>query len=446
MTDVLIPLVVIAVLILLNGLFVAAEFAVVAARNTRIAQLVKEGQRGAVRVQEIIRNARNQDRFIAIAQLGITLATIGLGMYGEPAIAGWIYGPVGRTFGVSETLAHTIGTVIAVGVMTYFHVVVGEMIPKALALGAPERTSLVVSGPMRVVGTLFYPLVLLLNTVANGLLRLLRIPVQSEGRFYTPAELEQLVQESSEQGLLPSEQREIIGSIFDFGERDVYQLMTPRVQVQGLPLESSAEEVWTLLERSHHSRFPVFEGDLDHIVGVLHVKDFLKQQRSGVPFDLQALLRHAPRVPETARAETLLDTFKRQRVHLAVGVDEYGGTAGIITLDDLLEEVVGKMSQTPEEGPDIAPQADGSLLVSGEVLLEDLAAHLDTPVASETSDTVAGLVLEHLGRVAQSGDTVTAQHLTLTVERVDNLAITLVRVVPVEPLPETAETAPLTDA
>jgi CBS domain containing-hemolysin-like protein len=192
-TEVLIPILVIAVLILLNGLFVAAEFAIVAARSTRLEQLVKEGNLTAKTVQEIVSSARNQDRFIAIAQLGITLATIGLGMYGEPAIAGWIYGPIERGFGVSEAVSHTVGTVVAVSIMTYFHVVIGEMIPKALALSAPEDTAITVSRPMRVVGLVFYPFVALLNTIATALLRLLRIPVNSERRFYTANELELLV-------------------------------------------------------------------------------------------------------------------------------------------------------------------------------------------------------------------------------------------------------------
>lgn len=420
MSEVILPLLVIAVLIILNGIFVAAEFAVVAARSSRLDHLVKAGNATAQSVQQIVSSARNQDRYIAIAQLGITLATIGLGMYGEPSIASWIYGPIEHTFGVSEAVSHTIGTIVAVSIMTYFHVVVGEMIPKALALSTPERTAMSVSRPMRVVGLVFYPLVALLNAVATGLLRLLGVPVSGEGRFYTPDELEQLVQESSEQGLLPSEQREIIRNIFDFGERELYQVMTPRLQVKGLPLESTPEDVWTLIETSPHSRFPVFERDLDHIVGVLHVKDFLKQQQDGRPFELKTLVREVPRISETAKAETLLAAFKRLKVHMAVVLDEYGGTAGIVTLDDLLEEVVGDAAEATSE---VERLADGSLRVPGELPIDDFAEVVGLPLTSAASDTVAGLVLEHLGRVPQVGDEVVAEGVTLRVETVEGLVI-----------------------
>ncbi len=425
MTEVVLPLLVIAVLIVLNGVFVAAEFAVVAARSSRLDQLVKEGNVTAQSVQQIVSSARNQDRYIAIAQLGITLATIGLGMYGEPSIAGWIYGPIERTFGVSEAVSHTIGTVVAVSIMTYFHVVVGEMIPKALALSTPERTAMSVSRPMRVVGFVFYPLVALLNAVATGLLRLLRIPVNSEGRFYTPDELELLVQESYDQGFLPSEQQEIIRNIFDFGERDLHQLMTPRVRIQGLSVDSGPGEVWTLVETSPHSRFLVFERDLDHIVGVLHVKDFFKQQEEESPFDLRRLVREVPRIPETAKAETLLAAFKRLKVHMAVVVDEYGGTAGVVTLDDLLEEVVGEVDGAAALG--LEKQADGSLLLPGNLPIEDFAEATGLAFRSEASDTVAGLMLEHLGRVPQVGDEIVTDGMTLRVEVVEGLVITRIR-------------------
>lgn len=428
MTEVLLPVVIITVLIVLNGLFVAAEFAVVAARGSRIDQLIQAGNATAKSVQQVLSSARNQDRYIAIAQLGITLATIGLGMYGEPSIAGWIYGPVERAFGVSEAVSHTIGTVLAVSIMTYFHVVVGEMIPKALALSTPERTAIAVSRPMRVVGFVFFPLVALLNAVATALLRLLRIPVNSEGRFYSPDELELLVQESHDQGLLPDEQQQIIRNIFDFGEREVYQLMTPRTRIEGLPLQSSADDVWAVMEASQRSRFPVFAGDPDHIVGVLHVKDFLKQQHKQRPFDIRELVRPAPRVPESAKAETLLASFKRLKVHMAVVVDEHGGTAGVVTLDDLLEEVVGDVSDgSVTSTADVEVQPDGSFMLRGDLSIDAFSEATGLALASSTSETMAGLLLEHLGRVPQEGDQVTSGGVALLVESVEGLVITYIR-------------------
>ncbi len=430
MIEVLLPIFIITVLIVLNGLFVAAEFAVVAARGSRIDQLVKEGNAAAKSIQQVVSNARSQDRYIAIAQLGITLATIGLGMYGEPSIAGWIYGPVERTFGVSEAVSHTIGTVLAVSIMTYFHVVVGEMIPKALALSTPERTAIAVSRPMRVVGFVFFPLVALLNAVATALLRLLRIPVNSEGRFYSPDELELLVQESHEQGLVPGEQQEIIRNIFDFGEREVHQLMTPRTQIEGLPLQSSVDDVWAVIEASQHSRFPVFDGDADHIVGVLHVKDFLKRQQEHHPPEIKDLVRLAPRVPESAKAETLLASFKRLKVHMAVVVDEHGGTAGVVTLDDLLEEVVGDRSDSSASPTaDVEIQPDGSFILRGDLSIDAFSEATGLALASSTSETMAGLLLERLGRVPQEGDQVVSDGVTLLAESVEGLVIRYIRAV-----------------
>lgn len=280
---------------------------------------------------------------------------------------------------------------------------------------------------MWVVGIIFYPLVVLLNSVATVFLRLLRIPVDSERRFYTPNELELLVQESHEQGLLPSKQQEIIRNIFDFGERDLHQLMTPRVRIKGLAVDSSPEDIWALIESSQHSRLPVFENDLDHIVGILHIKDFLKQQRGEPPFDLRALARDAPFIAETAKAETLLATFKRLKVHMAVVTDEYGGTAGVVTLDDLLEEVIGEVDSSSSSPFDLEVQPDGSFLLRGDLLIEEFLETTGVPLSPKASDTMAGLLLEMLDRAPQVGDQVAGDQVTLVVEAVEGLVITRIR-------------------
>ena len=429
MTTVLMPIVVIALLIALNGLFVAAEFAIIAARRPRLEQLSKEGYRSAGTVQNIVTSAVRQDRYIAVAQLGITLATIGLGMYGEPSIAGWLYGPLEHTLGISEALAHTIGTIVAVTVMTYFHVVIGEMIPKALALQSPERTALGVIGPMRLTRVIFYPLVTLLNLIATGFLKLLRIPVEGNGARYTAQELARIVNESFEGGALDDAEQVLIANIFDFGEREAYQVMTPRRRIKGLPVEATVDEVSALVVSSPHSRFPVYEGDLDHIVGVLHVRDFIKQQsEEAQPFNLRGLMRRAPRVPEGMPAEKLLEAFKRLKVHLAVVMDEFGGTAGIVTLEDLLEEVVGEGAEESEHPPRIEELGEGELRVQGSVPLEELNERYDLNLTSETAETVAGLVVDELTRPPQVGDEVETEGVRLRAEAIDGLAIETVAV------------------
>lgn len=456
MSNVFLPLLVISLLIVLNGLFVAAEFAIVAARRPRLADAAgKEGW--AVRyVRRIMASASSQDRYIAIAQLGITLATIGLGMYGEPSVAAWIYGPIERAFGLSEAASHTIGTVLAVLGLTYFHVVVGEMIPKALALQAPERMAITVSRPMQLTGLIFYPLVALLNAVGAGLLRLLRVPAGSESRFYSPAELTHLVHESHEEGAVSEEEERLIRNILDFGERQVRQVMVPRLRVEALPLAMPWNEARRVVTQKRYSRYPVFRDDLDSITGIVHVKDFIERDlaiRHGrervadqgatgdthgerndgaepdessetVP-DLRSLVRRVPKVPEAMPVERLLASFKRLHVHMAVVVDEHGGTSGIVTLDDLLEEVVGEEGSEPEraEVPEVEPQGDGSYLVDGTMQLYRFNERFETSLRAAESTTVAGLVLERLKRAPRRGDETQVNGLLLRVDELDGLAI-----------------------
>jgi CBS domain containing-hemolysin-like protein len=434
-TEVVLPLLVVTFLILMNGLFVAAEFAIVGANRTRVEGMAEGGSRAARYVRRVLRQPSNQDRYIAIAQLGITLATIGLGMYGEPSIAGWLYGPLEEGLGVSTALAHTIGTVLAVGIMTYFHVVIGEMIPKALALQKPEQTAVRISPAMRLVGFVFWPGVALLNGVAVALLKLLRIPTTGAARSYSSEELEQLVEESLEGGALAENQQRLISNIFDFGEREVHQLMTPRTRVVGIPLGSGSQEVEHAIRESKHTRLPVYDGDRDHIAGILHVKDFIQWQlRGSEGFDLEVLLRRAPRVPESLPAEDVLTAFKRLRVHLAVVMDEYGGTAGIVTMEDLIEEVVGEVRDEFDRGEELELQVldDGSLLARGDVLLEQVNERHGTRLDSGEFDTLAGLIIEELGRPPEEGDVVAVDGARLEAVEVEGLAISRVRVVPAD--------------
>lgn len=431
MAEVLLPIVIISVLILLNGLFVAAEFAIVGARQSRVETLIAEGAPAAKAVGRVLESAANQDRYIAVAQVGITLATVGLGMYGEPAIAGWFYGPIERLLGVNNAAAHTIGTVVAVTIMTYFHVVVGEMIPKALALQTPEKTAVGVSYPMQIMGILFFPLVALLNAIAIGLMRLFRIPVTvGHARLHSLEELELLVDESAEGGVLGGGQQRLIGNIFDFGDRVTHQLMTPRPRLQGVPLRSSEKDLEQLIESSRFSRYPVYEGSLDRVVGVIHIKDLILQKVQGKKLDLKAILRRVPRVPEHMPAESLLATFKRLRVHMAIVMDEFGGTAGIATLEDVVEEVIGEVQNHSNGGLPMVEVLDSKTLVArGDVLLEDLNDAYSLDLASEAAVTLAGFILERLGRAASTDDTVTLEHVKLIVEETERLAIRKVRIV-----------------
>jgi CBS domain containing-hemolysin-like protein len=435
MSEVVLPLLVITLLILLNGLFVAAEFAIVAARRVRLEARARRGGWALGFVRRILGSAPLQDRYIAVAQLGITLATIGLGMYGEPSIAGWIHRPLARLGGIGEAAAHSIGSVVAVLLMTYFHVVVGEMIPKALALRAPERVALGVSRSMHVSGMLFLPLVALLTAVGNGLLRLFRIPLTGEARLYSPAELSRLVRESHEEGAVSEEEERLINNILEFGEREVRHVMLPRLRVEALPLDASWEDVRRTVARKRYSRYPVYRNDLDDVVGVLHAKDFIEhdllvQDGSADPADLRSLARRVPRVPEAMPVERLLAAFKRLHVHMALVVEEHGGTAGIVTLDDLLEEVVGEVAGEPEreEAPEVESLGDQAYLVDGAMQLHRFNERFETSLVAEESTTIAGFVLERLRRVPEQGEEVLTDGLALRVHELKGLAIARLRV------------------
>lgn len=423
MTFVLPGLIILA-LIAVNALFVTAEFALIGAKRSRVERLAREGHGAARRIRAVLADPHAQDLYFAVVQLGITLASIGLGMYGEVTLTRWLLLLLEQAGTLGEVLAHVIAVALAVALLTYLHVTLGEMVPKALALQAPERTALRVETPIRLLGRVFYPVVVTLNAIGNALLRLLRVPLSEAEQAYSADELELIVAESSREGTVSTAQQTLIGNIFDFSERDVRQLMTPRPRVVGLPLESSTEDVRAFIKTQDYSRIPIYESDLDHIIGVLHVKDFIRQQTRREPFALRALLRHAPYVPEQMSAERLFATLKRLKVHMAVVTDEYGGVSGIITQDDLIEEIMGPLESVRQTSEVVEP---GVLRLPGEMLLEEANERFGLNLTSRSVDTLAGLLLEKLERIPQVGDHVTAQGVRLEAEALDGLAVSRVR-------------------
>ncbi|HUG07361.1 MAG TPA: hemolysin family protein, partial [Acidimicrobiia bacterium] len=283
---VVLPIVVIIVLVVINGVFVAAEFALVGARRSRLHTLAESGSRAARWVVDVFDRPAGKDAYIAVAQLGITLASIGLGMYGEPAVASWLYGPF-ESWGLSSTAAHTVGFIVALSGITAMHVVFGEMIPKALALQAPEGVSLRVNPVMRFFSLAFRPMVAGLNAIAFALMRLLRIPEPDRRlALYTSAELAIVTDEAADSGQLGAMQRDLIHNIFDLDALRVEELMTPRARVESFSVTASAEEVASRIAASPRSRYPVVDGSLDRVVGVLHIKDFIRASRQGSSLDL----------------------------------------------------------------------------------------------------------------------------------------------------------------
>ncbi len=438
----LVPFLVIMLLVLLNGLFVASEFSIISVRGTQMEQMANEGNKTAASVLGVIESRRKQDRWIATAQLGITVASLGLAMYGEPAIGHFIEPYLHAWFGLGEEAVRTISYVIALGLLTYLHVVLGEMVPKALALMTPSAMVLFLNRPMRFSQTLLHYPVRLLNGIGNVLLKVFRVPpAEGHARLLSPDEIELVVAESTEGGFLQVEEEEMIRNIFDFSERTVGQVMTPRTKVQAIPIDISRADLLKTVTESRHSRFPVYEDDLDHIAGILHLKDLVREtvKKRGGSFDIRLILRAAPAVPEDQEVEQLLAAFKHQRLHLAIVLDEFGGMAGIVTLEDLVEEVVGEVRDEfdVEKEPYVLIEP-GIIEVAGDFLADDLAeiVYLGPEEDLPDVETVGGLIVTKLGAPPKVGDHVLYNDtVTMTVLDVDGRAVARARIV--FPAPET---------
>jgi CBS domain containing-hemolysin-like protein len=434
----IVPLIIIIILVLVNGFFVASEFAIIGVRPSQMEHMANEGNRRARGILSILESSVKQDRYIATAQVGITIASLGLGMFGEPAIAEFIEPYLALLLDIepSDALLHTVGSIIGLSTLTYLHIVIGEMVPKSLALAASDRAVFFVTPIMRVAQVVLGVPVRLLNSLGAFLLQLFKIPpAEGHARLHSLEELELLVSESVEGGLLLVEEEEIIRNIFDFSDRQVGQVMTPRTKVQAIPHDMPMDKVLRFVTASRHSRFPVYEKDLDHIVGLLHLKDLIRQQLNNKGnLDIRLFLRPAPAVPEDQSVEKLLAAFKRQHIHMAVVLDEYGGVAGIVTLEDLVEEIVGEVRDEFDlEKEPIIELEPGVIEVAGNFLVDDLS---DIVFLGEEEDlpdveTVGGLIHTWMGRPPQIGDTVNSlynEHVRFTVLDVDGLAVARAKV------------------
>ena len=443
MNEYLLPIAIISLLILLNGLFVAAEFSIVAVPKTRLVQAADRGSKSARHVLRVLKNPDSQNRYLATAQIGITIASLGLGMYGEHTIADWLLHPLSSLGALSEPLSHTLATILAIGLLTYVHVVLGEMVPKSLAIQYAEPTVLRLDRAMGFISKLFGPIIWLFNGIGNLVVRAMGIPAASaQARLFSAEELEYLVDESAEVGLVEPGEQLFIENIFDLRARTVGRIMTPRNHIVGIPISATEDEILSFVCEERHSRYPVYDNDLDKIVGMLHVKTLARQQanRERQPFDLRQLVRPVAYVPESLPLDQMLIRFRRERRQLVIVFDEYGGTAGLITLEDVVEEVVGEILD--EFDQEIAPLERLSpvlVRVRGDLLIDELNQLLELEIEHPEVDTVGGMVMAELGRVAQPGDAATIDGVTLEVEAVEGLAVQTVLVhLPEVPDPESA--------
>lgn len=442
MSEALTPIFIISILILLNGIFVAAEFSIVTAPRTRMAQLADDGNEAAQITLKTQIEPVLQNRYIATAQVGITIVSLGLGMYGEHVIAEWFLHLIARVWAITEAteaLVHTLSTVFAVGFLTYLHVVFGEMIPKTLALQSPESTVLGLARPMSILEIVFLPFVSVLNAFGNAIVRAFGItPPGKNERLFTSEELEYIVEESSEGGLLEPAEQLFIENIFDLEERTVEQVMTPRTQITGISIQASQTDILKRICETRRTRYPLYEGNLDQIVGVLHIKDLARHLSRPTPgeLNLKQLARPVIFVPASVHLAQVLTLFRQESAQFAVAIDEFGGTAGIISLEDLVEEVVGEIQD--EFDREIAPIEEvspGILRVRGDLILDELNQLHDLELESDDAYTIGGYVMALLGRIPIPKDRVVHRGVVFEVENVERLAVQSILI----HLPETAQ-------
>ena len=425
----MIPTLIIAGLIVLNGLFVAAEFAIIGASRPAVERAARKGSGMARMVARVLKDAREQDRYIATAQLGITSASLALGMYGEHLLAEWLAHQLEPLGAIRFISAHVVASIMAVGFLTYLHVVLGEMVPKSLALQAPADVAMAIAIPMRAIQLLLFPLVVVLNGIGNGILRLMGVErsAGSEESYRTADELSFIVAESSAGGLLPGGAARIVQELLEFGGLTAGEVMVPRTRVVAFRLDAPREEVADVLRAERHTRYPVYEGTVDNVVGEVHVKDLLARLREGGTLE-RSLVRELPFVPATEPLDRVLGILRRHHSHLAVVMDEHGGTAGILTLEDLFEEVVGDIADAEEE-PAIRRGEDGALSVAGTVRLDELGEALGLVLEHEDVDTVSGLVIAKLGGPPSVGDRVEHEDVVLEVSAVRGRGVEEARIV-----------------
>lgn len=415
---------VMVLLLFSNGFFVAAEFSMISVRKTRITQLTNEGNFSAKVALEALKDL---DKFIAAVQLGVTISSIGLGWVGEATLAR-IIEPLFNFLPTGYQLAavHTVAIAIAFTLITVLHVVIGELMPKSIALQYPEKTSLLIAVPMQLITKLFNPLISVLNGLGNLLLKLFKIKFsQTSHLAHSIEELNMLINASYNEGVLNETERELLHNVFKFSDLTAKQVMVPRTDMACIPSDITFEELNELIAESQYTRYPVYEENLDHISGMIHVKDLYGLSLKKEEFSVEKLLRPVLLVPETMTMDNLVREFKKCQGQMAIVIDEFGGTSGLITLEDVLEEIFGEVQDEFDvEEADIKEISENTYRANAMMRLDEIAEFFDVELIDEDVDTIGGLVVKILGRIAQVGDAVEIENLEFDVEEIDGARIT----------------------
>ena len=441
LTGFFINIFIIAFLLFVNGFFVAAEFALVKVRRTRLEQLSNEGSFAAKRALKLVDNT---NKMLAAAQLGVTIASIALGWVAESTIVQLIE-PVIKMlpFLNSALTSHVIAVPISFIVVTYFHVLLGEQLPKCMALTHPDKMSLLVAAPMDLFITIFKPFVMLLMFSSDKLLCAFNVKADEASLVHSTEELDMLVDASYNEGVLNETEAEMLHNMFKFSDLMAKQVMIPRTDMICIPNDISYEELTKFALDNQYTRYPVYEENIDKILGFVHVKDLYSLALTKETYSMDKILRPILLVPETMTLDNLVIEFKKSHSQVAVVIDEFGGTSGLISLEDVLEEIIGEVQDEfdEEEEADIKEVSENTYIANAMMRLDEFSEFFDlnhAPFEEEDDvDTIAGLVVKHLGRIADVNDSVSINGFKFTVVEVDGARITKLEIYK-EPVLESA--------
>ena len=407
-------------LLFLNGFFVAAEFAFVGVRKTRIQQLSNEGNFDAKLAMDGIKNL---DKYIAAVQLGITISSLGIGWVGESTLARLIHPIFQFLPSKMDTIAtHTVSVTIAFVLITVLHVVIGELMPKSIALQYPDKTTLFVAKPMFVITRLFAPMIAILNGLGNFLLKLCRIePANTHHMVHSTEELNMLIDASCKGGVLNEKEAEILQNVFKFSDLTAGQIMIPRPDMVCISSDASIEEINNIIIENQYTRYPVYEGSIDNIQGLIHIKDIYPLLVKKQEFTLSSLLREAFFVPETMPVDKLALEFQKHKSQMAIVVDEFGGTSGIVTHEDVMEEILGEVQdEFDDEEAEIKKLDEKTYEVCGKMRLDEFCEFFNIDLSDEDINTIGGYFIKNLGRIAEENDSFQDEFFKYCVTKTDS--------------------------
>ncbi|MDD3225745.1 MAG: hemolysin family protein [Clostridium sp.] len=421
---ILINIIIVFLLVFMNGFFVATEFAMVKVRKSRIETLALKGNRNAKHTLKVVNDLNS---YLSACQLGITLASLGLGWIGEPAVSDMLT-PLFNLFNFQESVIHSISFILGFAIITGFHIVLGELAPKSLAIISAEKIAMNTALPLIMFYKLTYPIMWTFNHSTNLVLKIFKISkVDEHEAAHTDEEIKLLVEDSYKHGLIDKTELTFVDNIFDFSEKKVKEIMIPRIDMSCIFFGDSFNDIIAFTLEQQLTRYPVCKDSKDNIIGFVHIKDLYKQKIEGNNQNIADIIREIKFVPQSLSISELFKLFKKKRIQMAIIIDEYGGTAGLVTIEDIIEEIVGEIQdEFDEDDEEITKNEDGNYIVDGKISLDDINELLETTIESENIDTIGGWIYSQLKSYPQVNDKINYEDYEFIILKCDRKRISKV--------------------